>query len=47
MNTETLISPASTCVFSVFEAPDSFTNLKVVGDGYGREMGDLEKHTWK
>ena len=32
LNTRTPNSPASTCVFSIFEAPDTVTNLKVVGD---------------
>ena len=36
-----------TRVFSVFEAPDSVTNLKVVGERFGEEIGDLENHTWK
>ena len=47
VNTRTPNSPASTCVFSIFEAPDTVTNLKVVGDRFGQEIGDLEKHTWK
>ena len=47
VNTKTPSSPASTCVVSIFEAPDTVTNLKVVGDQFGKEIGDLEKHTWK
>ena len=40
-------SPSNTCVFSIFEAGDSVTNLKVVGDRFGNEIGSLENHTWK
>lgn len=37
-----------TPVFSAFfKAPDSVTNLKVIGDKFGEEIGDLEKLTWK
>ena len=41
------LAPNSPCVFSVFEAPDTVTNLKVVGDRFGHKVGDLEKKTWK
>lgn len=47
VNTKAPNSPSNTCVFSIFEAPDSVTNLKVVGDRFGQEIGNLEKHTWK
>lgn len=47
VNTKAPNSPANTCVFSIFEAPDSVTNLKVIGDKFGEEIGDLEKQTWK
>ena len=47
VNTKAPNSPVNTCVFCIFEAPDSVTNLKVVGDRFGKEIGDLEKHTWK
>ena len=29
------------------EAPDTVTNLKVVGDRFGHDIGDLEKKTIK
>lgn len=47
VNTKAPNSPANTCVFSIFAAPDSVTNLKVVGDRFGTEIGNLEKQTWK
>ena len=34
-------------MFSIFEAEDSVTNLKVVADRFGQEIGNLESHTWK
>ena len=39
--------PPVTPVSSAFEASDSVTNLKVIGDKYGEEIGKLEKHVWK
>ena len=47
VNTENPNSPNNTCVFSIFEASDSVTNLKVVADRFGEEIGKLEEHTWK
>ena len=40
-------SPSNTCVFSIFEASDSVTNLKVIADRFGDDISTLEKHTWK
>ena len=47
VNTQAPNSPSNTCVFSIFEASDSVTNLKVVGDRFGDEVGHLEEQTWK
>ena len=43
VNTKAPNSSANTCVFSIFQAPDSVTNLKVVIDRFGQEIDDLEK----
>ena len=40
-------APENTCVFSIFEAPDTYTNLKI---GLSRHMDDivnLENQTWR
>lgn len=47
VNTKAPNSTTNTCVFSISEAIDSVTNLKVIGDKYGEEIGNLDKHTWK
>ena len=47
VNTQAPNSPSNTCVFSIFEASDSVTNLKVVGDRFGDKIGHLEEQTWK
>lgn len=47
VNTQAPNSPTNTCVFSIFEAEDSVTNLKVVADRYGQEISNIESHTWK
>ena len=47
VNTKAPNFPSNTCVFSIFEASDSVTNLKVVGDRFGDEVGHLEEQTWK
>ena len=47
VNTQAPNSPANTCVFSIFEAEDSVTNLKVVADRFGQDVERLESYTWK
>lgn len=37
VNTVNPNSPNNTCIFSIFEASDSVTNLKVVADRFGEE----------
>ena len=41
VNTRAPNSPNNTVIFSIFEAPDSVTNLKVVGDRFGEEIREL------
>ena len=47
VNTRSPNSPSNTCAFSIFEASDSVTNLKVVANRFGEDIGKLEKQTWK
>ena len=47
VNTRAPNSPNNTVIFSIFEAPDSMTNLKVVRDRFGEEIKELEHHIWK
>ena len=47
VNTKAPNSSSNTCVFSIFEASDSITNLKVIGDRFGDEVGHLEEQMWK
>jgi hypothetical protein len=47
VNTQAPNSTNNTRLFSAFEASDSVTSLKVIGDKYGEEIGKLENHIWK
>ena len=47
VNTTAPNSPTNTCVFSIFETSDSVTNLKVIGDRFGEEIGSLQDKIWK
>ena len=40
-------SPDNTCVFCVFEASDSYTNLHIGLDRYREQVDELETHTWR
>lgn len=40
-------APENTCVFAIFEAPDSYTNLKIALGRYMDEINDLQKRTWR
>lgn len=40
-------SPNNTCVFSIFEAPDSITNLSVMATRFQEQINDLESMEWK
>lgn len=37
----------NTCVFAVFEAPDSVFNLHVALDRYSEQVEDLQKSQWR
>ena len=40
-------SPNNTCVFSIFEAPDSVTNLSVMASRFHQQVNALESMEWK
>lgn len=40
-------SPNNTCVFSIFEAPDSVSNLTVMASKFGQQIDALESMEWK
>ncbi len=40
-------APENTCVFSIFEAPDSYTNMKIALSRHIDEIKGLEKCTWR
>lgn len=40
-------SPTNTCVFIVYEGPDSKTNLHVAMDRYRSQVEELKKLKWR
>lgn len=40
-------SPNNTCVFCIFEAPDSVTNLEVMASRFQAVINSLESKEWK
>ena len=40
-------APENTCVFSIFEAPDSYTNLQTTLARHKEEIINLESQTWR
>ena len=40
-------SPNNTCVFSIFEAPDSVTNLEVMANMFRQQVNALESMDWR
>ena len=40
-------SPNNTCVFSIFEAPDSVVNLSVMANRFSEQVNALESMNWK
>ena len=40
-------SPNNTCVISIFEAPDTITNLTVMATRFRQQVNDLESMEWK
>ncbi len=47
VNVATPNSPQNTCVFSIFEAGDSTTNLHVALDRHRDDVGALDGMKWK
>jgi len=47
LNVENPNSPDNTCVFSIFEAPDTYTNLRIGLSRHIDEIAELETHTWR
>jgi hypothetical protein len=46
-NTVNPNSPQNTCVFSIFEAPDTYTNVWIALDRFREQILSLETHTWR
>ena len=40
-------SPENTCLFCVFEAPDSYVNLHIALDRYRVQVDQVQAHTWR
>ena len=40
-------APENTCVISIFEAPDSYANLRIGLKCHIDDIVDLESHTWR
>lgn len=40
-------APENTCVFSIFEAGDSYTNLQIGLAPHIAEISDLQNRTWR
>lgn len=40
-------APENTCVISIFEAPDSYTNLKIALSRHIDDIVTLERQTWR
>lgn len=47
LNVESPNAPANTCVFSIFEGPDSYTNLKIGLSVHMDDIVDLQSQTWR
>ena len=47
LNVQSPNSPENTCVFTLFEASDSYTNLHICLDRYKDEIDALESNTWR
>jgi hypothetical protein len=39
--------PNNTCVFSIFEAPDSVTNLTIMADRFLDQINSLQSKEWR
>ena len=40
-------SPENTCLFSIFEAPDSISNLEIALERFSIQVDDLQLSTWR
>ena len=40
-------SPNNTCVFAIFDGPDSVANLTVLGDRFQEQVDSLQSREWK
>ena len=47
LNVEVPNSPENTCVISMFEGPDSFTNLHICLDQYIEQLAEMNLITWR
>ena len=47
VNIQSLNSPQNTCVFAIFEAKDTTTNLHVALDGFQGDIDALNGTQWK
>ena len=47
LNVECPNSPDNTCVFALFEAPDSYTNLRICFERYKKDIDELQSRTWR
>ena len=47
LNVEYPNSPDKTCIFALFEAPDTYTNLHICLDRYKEDIENLQNHTWR
>ena len=40
-------APENTCIFSIFEAPDTYTNIHIGLGCYIDTISELQGHTWR
>jgi hypothetical protein len=46
LNVENPNAVNNTCVFTAFQAPDSYYNLKIALERYGEQVDELQKDKW-
>ena len=47
LNVNSPNSPDNTCIFALFAAPDTYTNLHICLDRYKDDISSLQNHTWR
>ncbi len=47
LNTPNPNSKQNTCVFAMFEAPDTLTNLHIALDRYSDQVSELQRLQWR